>query len=70
MLWQSMREQRMLNQDISFLVIQMNHELKDIKELIASPLSGEKLLKLQEHILVCGHILKEMDDFVDEELHK
>lgn len=48
----------------------MQHELKDIKELIASQLEGDKLLKLQEHILVCSHILKEMDDFVDEELKK
>lgn len=49
-------------EDISFLVIQMQKELQEIKGLIAGQLNDGRILKIKENIAVMRDILDDMDD--------
>jgi hypothetical protein len=53
-------------EDISFLFIQMQAELKDMREVLAHPTTPERLTKLSESVTVMRDILDDMDDCLRE----
>ncbi len=51
-------------EDISFLVIQAQEELKEMKILIAGQLDSDKLVELMQSIQVLRDIADDMEDWI------
>ena len=53
-----------MNEDISFLLIQAQQELKDMKSIIAGQLNEDKLTSLMQSIQVLRDIADDMEEWI------